>query len=354
MNLKWVKLAAIRNAWLLSAACGTFAFIANAQAKPPEPARSSIDAPGQSDKPDDKAEDKEQTDAKDEAKAEKSADEALSEQLIKQMKFDWKSISASATQNLKQAFSERTIAISGEIKVLNDQDLIGLSQQAELTSAIDENGKELVAAAPAQPPGPIAGLFRGRVNPNAQPRWYQFPDRQPQQAPWFGAIQPVHTNVSINLNQNAIPKKLASVKGILMVLAGKTMPSVDLAASASEDWTDLGKELSIRLSKAEQQKGTIQYQLESKGDEANRNFNGWVGPQQPPLPKTIITKVSCVDESKQVHDIQTGSAFNPNSGGSAGFGNVGRITIMRFTYATDVHEVAVPFEIKDLDMPAFE
>ncbi len=305
------------------------------------------------------------TDAKDEKKDDKSDDkkddeeETTPEELAKRLEFDWNQITASATRNLKQPTTTRSINIYGQVKIVNEQDILALGQQTELTSAVDDTGKDLAPAALAQPQGAVNPLNKlaiavGRrvVNPFGPQRYYQFPNRQPQQAPWFGAIMPIGTNININLNQNTVPKKLASVKGTLMVLVGKIMPPVDMAASASDDWTELGHDLSIRLAKADQQNGSIQYQLESKGDEAVKQFHGWVGPQQA-LPKTIITKVAFVDEFNQVHEIHTGSAFNPNTSGSAGFGNVGRIAIMRFTYATDVHEVAVPFEIKDLEVPTF-
>jgi hypothetical protein len=191
-----------------------------------------------------------------------------------------------------------------------------------------------------------------RAAPAVQQRYYQFPHRNPQQPPWFGSLNPMGINVNMNLNQAAVPAKLARVKGTICVLVGKLQPPVDIAVTASDEWTELSPDVSIRLTKADVEGGSIQYQLESKGDDAIKNFHGWVGQNQV-LPKTIITKVAFVDEFNQEHEIHTGSAFNPNTRGSAGFGNTGRLRTMRFVAAKDVHEVALPFEIKDLDVPTF-
>ncbi len=174
----------------------------------------------------------------------------------------------------------------------------------------------------------------------------------PAQAPWFGSLQPTSVNVNVNLDQNPIPTRLARVKGTISALVGKTMPPVDISFSVSDEWTELTPDLSIRLTKAELESGSVQYAIESKGDEAVKQFHGWVGPNQA-LPKAIVTKVAFVDEFSQEHEIFSGMAFNPNTSGSAGFGNTGRIVTMRFAAAADVHEVAVPFEIKDLDVPTF-
>jgi hypothetical protein len=307
-----------------------------------------------------RAEEKGET-AKPAEKAKAAGDETAEttpEQLAERLEFEWTQISAQASRPIKQQGINRSINVSGQVKIVKELDILALGQQTELTEAIDETGKDWAPPPLAKEPQGLlqrvaqANPFARRAAAVPQQRYYQFPHRMPAQAPWFGALNPTGINVNINLDQGEVPNRLAKVKGTLTVLVGKSMPPVDIAAAASDEWTELSPDLSIRLTKAEMQNGSIQYQLESRGDEAVKNFHGWVGPNQA-LPKTLITKVAFVDEFNQEHEISSGMAFNPNTSGSAGFGNTGRLVTMRFIVATDVHEVAVPFEIKDLEVPTF-
>jgi hypothetical protein len=305
-----------------------------------------------------RAEEKGET-AKPTEKAKAASDETAEvtpEQLAERLEFEWTQISAQASRAIKQQGTSRSVNISGQVKIVKELDILALGQQTELTEAIDDMGKDWAPPEANEPQGLLQRV--AQANPFArraavpQQRYYQFPHRMPAQAPWFGALNPTGINVNINLNQGEVPNRLAKVKGTLVVLVGKSMPPVDIAAAASDEWTELSPDLSIRLTKAEMQNSSIQYQLESRGDEAVKNFHGWVGPNQA-LPKTLISKAAFVDEFNQEHEISSGMAFSPNTSGSAGFGNTGRLVTMRFIVATDVHEVAVPFEIKDLEVPTF-
>ncbi len=293
-------------------------------------------------------------------KAEKE-DELTPEQLAEQLEFDWQSINIQASRGLKApaASASRSLSIYGQVKIVKELDILAIAQQTDLTEATDDNGNDLVTgeakpgAQPALMPRVVRALAGGAVRPApVQQRYYQFPHRNPPQPPWFGSLNPMGINVNLNLNQAAVPSKLAKVKGTIAILVGKVQAPVDIALAASDEWTELTPDLSLRLTKAEIDGSSIQYQLESRGDDAIKNFHGWVGQNQP-LPKTMITKVAFIDEFNQEHEIHTGSAFNPNTSGSAGFGNTGRLRTMRFVAAKDVHEVAMPFEIKDIDVPTF-
>jgi hypothetical protein len=241
------------------------------------------------------------------------------------------------------------------VKIVKELDILALGQQTQLTEAIDETGKDWAPPEAKEPQGLLQQV--AQVNPFArraapQRRHYQFPHRMPAQAPWFGALDLTGISVSIDLNQGELPNRLVRLKGTVMVLVGKTMPPVDIAVAASDEWTELSPSLSIRLTRAEVKNNSVQYQLEGKGDDATKNFYGFVDPQRG-LPKSIIEKAAVVDEFNQEHELGSGGSVGPNSSGSAGFNDAGRLVTMRFIVATDVHEVAVPFEIKDLDVPTF-
>jgi hypothetical protein len=281
-----------------------------------------------------------QTDAPAEASAESEVDVAklTPEKLAEQFSVEWTNISASAQRVLKQDHTQRTINISGQITLVKEENILLLSSGAEVSEAIDDTGRVLVKLDAEQ--RDEARRFNHRH--------FSFPHRLPNQAPWFGKLNPSHVSVNIPDVAGKFPAKLSKVTANFYVLVGKTTPK-ELRLEKSDEWTELAKGLSVRFKKCDVKESNVQYELEGKGDEAAKHFHGFVDPRQG-LPKVFILKAAFLDENGAEHEVGS-HGFSVNTSGSAGFGNVGELLRLRFYVATDIREVAVPLKIENLEVP---
>jgi hypothetical protein len=261
------------------------------------------------------------------------------EQLAEHFSVEWSNISSTAQRSLKQAQTQRAINISGQITLIKEEPILLLSNSAEVSEAVDDTGRALVKLDAEQ---------RDEARRFNQ-RHYSFPHRLPNQAPWFGKLNPSHVSFSISNIGGAFPAKLSKVAANFYVLIGKTTQK-EIRLETTDKWTELAPGLSIRLKKYKDHGTHVEYELEGQCDEATRQFHGWINPQHG-LPKVFITKAAFLDENGAEHDLGGGHAFSPNQSGSAHFGNIPELQRLRFYVATDIREVAVPLKIENLEVP---
>jgi hypothetical protein len=267
------------------------------------------------------------------------------EKLEKQLNFEWTNISVQISRQLSgDRSTNRSIQLSGQASIVDDEGILGVTHQAELTEVVDENGTVLLK------------LDDNKVGRQTERHFSSPPRRQPRLAgnqPFGPGAQPetekMHFSVDFPLPESTVPKKLQTVKARMYLLVGKTMP-VDIPLEKSDEWTELAPGLSVHLTKADVRGSAVEYQLQGKGDKANQSFSGWIG-EHNPLPTAFVAKMALVDTGGEEHQI--GGMFSSNIGGSASFGGGRTLTTMRLYVATDVNEVAVPFEAKDLRVPGF-
>src|SRR5689334_17399229 len=68
------------------------------------------------------------------------------EKLAEQFSVEWTSVSSTAQRNLKPSQTSRSINISGEITLINEEHILLLSSSAEISEAVDDTGRVLVGA----------------------------------------------------------------------------------------------------------------------------------------------------------------------------------------------------------------
>jgi hypothetical protein len=268
--------------------------------------------------------------------------ELTPEQWAEQFTVEWNHISANVSRNLQQKQTNRSISLSAQVTLVKEENILGLSSTAELSQAVDETDRVLFDI----------GNKEQAARQHPGHRHYSFPHRMPNQQPWFGKLHPAHMSVSIPNVTGDFPKRLQRVKANLYVLVGKTTPK-EIPLEKSDQWTELSPALSVRFKKCDVFNARVEYQLEGQCDDAVRHFHGFINPQHG-LPKSFIAKAALLDESGAETEIGGNMAFNPTSSGSAGVRGGAEPIKMRFYVATDVREVAVPFQIENVDVPTLD
>lgn len=260
------------------------------------------------------------------------------EKLAEQFAVEWQDISANAHRNLKQQQITRSICLSGQLTLVKEESILGLDNNPQVSEAIDDSGREI-----------FNEMLLKQANEVAGGRNFDLPHRLPNEAPWFGKLQPINIRVYLPITAGACPKRLRKLTANLNVLIGKTTIK-EIRLEKSEDWTELSAGLNIRFKKCDVKDTHIDYELESICDAATREFRGYLGPEQI-LPVEFISRAALLDDNGIEHFISSTAAFRPHGSGSAGIGHAAKLVKMRFYVATDIHELAVPLTIKDLEIP---
>ena len=259
------------------------------------------------------------------------------EQLAQQFSMEWSNVSVSAQLNLKNQTTTRSINISGELRLEDEENVLGVCSQISAVKAIAGDGRELIA----KPEGAAAA-------PQQINRHYSMPHQMPNQAPWFGKRR-IHLGLGIQVGEGPCPDSLKQVTADFYVLIGR-LKLKELRLEENDDWLQLGEGLEVRFKKCEMEGNVVKYQLEGRGPEVQPHFRGW----QQVLPKVAIARAAFLDENGVEHSVGGSEFFSPNTNGSASFGNAAELVKMRFYVATDIREIAVPIEIKDLKLPTFD
>jgi len=258
----------------------------------------------------------------------------------------WTSVSLSTTlynpaENPTQAAEgvSRELAISGQIRVLDPNWVLGLSYTTADCRAIDEQGVEWATS---------SGMSWMRS-------YSSLPTRFPR---GVGLSFPMDPN-------RGYPLLLKEVSWSTYALLFRAKQSVDTPFQVTGQWVQIVPGVKILMEEATSQDGTYRYQFKAEFDGKSNPFTPIaIIREGQALAENLITKIQLLDaKGTPVNDASTGggvfsssmsgSTGNATCSGSGRCSACGGVKTMRFAVAVNPYEVKIPFVLTDIPVPTF-